>query len=1356
MNVSDSDDSHMSDVLCTLKIGPTLRLRRSTDTKPKTVNCVWEQVFMFEDAMLTHEEFQSEKVSIGVYDRNNFTANELIGSFEFSLSNVYRQRNHEYYRKWTPMLKPHEPKHSEGWVLLSIYVLKDGDPTPNHDINDVEDGEILAEPNIVMERPNLLNVLVYKGASLQPTYNSSLNPFVSVRFNGNTIQSQHIPNVANPTWNRRFQMPFHMPLSSDSIEVQVWNKNTGVPDTLIGSATFSYFQLRLTHRSWGPKWINLYSPHFAPPKTTFLGRLLDVVSGTAGTAVANEWVGRILVRMSVTPIKGRVQPRLLAAACNPTAEPDGAEYAVQLVLYQCSELPVMGGKVSVELAFGSQRRVSEAVIGREGVFTWNQVIDPCFLYCPKDLDQVHDVIISVYHEIGKTARKVAFERIPVRQLLPMRYYYVNGDVRVINEWTPWTPRWRSLQHVAPDPKRPHVVAGFLMCAIGFGLRKHMPARPPKIIKAKPDVYTLTCDLHHAANLRPANASGSCDPIVVLRYAGVTTSFSPQTDTRFPFWYERRHMNVHIDRRRAPSVYLMVYHKTTFGQQLLGRAEMLTQDVLDNPGKLWRLPLSYEQHARFSRAELDEHDAHIPYVLCSFRLSLNHDFELGDPIEYEEKWDYEPPTRDYTVKIESIGLRNVTPPILASPHLYIDFPSLPGKDSEEPRVFSLDKPKGGSISFMENIVLPDISLPVHNLYSVPLRIRLFEHGMTGNTLIGAHEEPVANFIHGTVDRPDFYVYLNEYEDEHGTGKANEDEDDEDDEEGAEGKMAGDNGGEDDDDDPAAQLRRQLTQASMMSGDSDATGAGDTGGTGGGTTGAPSGATSHGDVYLDLDEDEFNIDEVVATKPDKGTGERNLNKLRKVEEAKDEIGNEIELRDEYSDDKYVYKEFILRRGPAIGGHGSSPMPTAATSTSTAVAMGFDSRHFTQRTNGAVLKCFIRVAPKGLDQDMLVDDMLQPIENVYSQPYVARIYVYRGINLTPTGGLMSGRKQCNPYLVVTNGNGDEHVYNDRVNHRTDDQHPDFYRVFELPTELPANNALQIAVWDVNDFGGDSMIGSTTIDVEWRLLRRLNRGDMEYRMLTRPESSISHGKVLMRLELLTMEEARRIKAEDLRPPEEKEYELRMVLWRTEGVRMPEEKDKNDSVDQKMYVTTNFTGEYGKDTIKETDVAWYSSGGEAEWNYRMVYRVTLPCKVPRMKISIWDENITSSDESIGEVLYNLKPFFDKALREKQPITHQDQRLLPFSHPNYRTTDLGGVYAEFWLLTQTEADQFPVGEAQDEPNRMPYLPDPKRNPPPWAVGTRGMDWLAKRKRLIACLCVIGLVGPILLPLVLTQMTGSVL
>ena len=1293
-----------------IKIGPHSKIRKSSATKYSTVNALWDTTYMFEDVMLTDEEFGTEKVTIGAYDRNALFKNELIGSYEFSLENIYRQKGHEYYRKWVPLTVPTDPGYPHGHMLCSIYVLKEGDPTPSHEGFEPEEDteEVLEEPELKHWHPYFLNVLIYKAQNLVPThsYRGSINPFVSVRFNGNTIQTKRMSNVSNPVWNRKFEMPFHMPLDSDAIEVQVWNHRFGRPDVLIGSASFSYFQMRLTHRSWGPKWVNLYSANYTPPTTTLLGSIVDSLTSNSNATEESEYVGRILVRLSVAPVR-KTNPRLFSLPCNPTREPAGDEYALYFVLYSGSEIPVLGGKVLVELTFGAIRVQSRAVLGKDGVFVWNQPLENIFLYCPQDLHQVHDVIVNVYHQSGSSSRKIAFERIPVANLLPDRNnFYLNGEEPILNDYNMWRPKWRTMKHTHKDPKKAHVIAGFLLCSIGFGLREVAPPKP-KIHKTSRDAFVLQAKVYHAANLPAANGSGSANPFLVIRYAGSTAKLPVKKDTLYPFWYENHELQVDIDRRHAPSVYLMMYHQGVLGQKLIGRAEILTDDIIGNKGKIMRFPLYSSEHATLSQEQLIDCER-VPYILASFHLVPYdpdiHAFEIEDhkfsiPQEL---------LTSYTFKMEAIGLRRLLKTGLTgmrSPELQIDYPSCdPNEETEPARIYTYSEaPEGGSLSLLENIFIPRVKLPLFNLHSVPIRIRLFNDGPGGKSLVGVYHAPLANFIQGTIEQPPFYVF--QARDVEGDIKSDEDSDGENEEESA-AQVA-------QEEEEKKELTHTFASASNLN---------------------LLDVTKKADS-LDLHVENVNVRDVFKTQQ-WGTG-GNINHLRKADRKEKEIGMEVELREENLDDDFVYHEFVLRRGePEV-----SPYDNTFNDSNQG------------KIEAGVLKSFARVVPYGKDNDLTSENLLDPVAKIYNNSYVVRVYVYRAVNLTPKDRSFGGGQSADSYLVVRNGKSEENQFSNRYNAFEDETDPEFYQVIELPCELPGNNELSIEVWDKDNVKPDDLIGTTTIDVEWRLLHGMEKGEMEWRLLKQKDSNISHGKILVRLDILSADDARRTKPDDLRAPQPAEYELRMVIWNTRRVRFPEEKDADNMVDQQVRVEANFAGE--APITKETDTAWDSSGGSAEWNYRMIFPVKLPTKNARLKIAMWDANLVSDDQGIGEVLYNLQPFFNRALREKQSRAHQAQKWLTFTHPNYRGVNLGQVVIELWLYTRVEAEQHPAGEAQNEPNKDPYLPDPLRKPPPWAVGTKGLNMLGRHRMLILCLIVTAILLAILGPFLYTRMQGAV-
>ena len=49
---------------------------------------------------------------------------------------------------------------------------------------------------------------------------------------------------------------------------------------------------------------------------------------------------------------------------------------------------------------------------------------------------------------------------------------------------------------------------------------------------------------------------------------------------------------------------------------------------------------------------------------------------------------------------------------------------------------------------------------------------------------------------------------------------------------------------------------------------------------------------------------------------------------------------------------------------------------------------------------------------------------------------------------------------------------------------------------------------------------------------------------------------------------------------------------------------------------------------------------------------------------------------------------------------------LAFTNPNSKTQDCGQILVSFTVLPKVEADNAPVGEAQDDPNENPKLEKP--------------------------------------------------
>mmetsp|Transcript_8495 Transcript_8495/g.16195 ORF Transcript_8495/g.16195 Transcript_8495/m.16195 type:complete len:1348 (-) Transcript_8495:95-4138(-) len=1302
------DDNHMSDPMTLVQIGPVTGQRRWTEVKRTSINVVWETRFIFNGIRLTSTQFDKEKIHFKVYDRNTFFRNALIGSYEFTLSNVHRQKQHQYYRKWVPLVDPTNHAGERGFLLLSVYTLKAGEPTPEPPIGQgVEEDEILTDPTdpeLRDRKPYILNVIAYRARDLlsQQKVMGSRNPFVSVRFNSNTIQTNSVTKTENPVWNRKLELPFAMPLRSDSIEVQVWNENKGRPDVLIGDVSFNFYTMSLNLKPFGPKWINLYSAQYTPTATSFFGSIKDALTGPSDehNTRPHEYVGRILLRMSVASREWS-NLRLMNVPANPTAEPEGDDYVVHFVCYRASEIPVSGGHCAIEVVFGPERRMSEWVANKkregDGMFVWNSTIEPISLYCPIDIEQVPDIIINVFHKVGSSQRKIGFERIPAIDLLDKdtpssEAYSINGNNESDDTAAAWNPNWHMMHHPRADSSNPASVAGFLLCSVGFGLKSAMEMlrfEVPKPLAPREKKYSFKFSIIQGANLLAADANGLSNPCVVVRFAGRSHETKVEKNTLFPFWYESHDMaEVLLDPNHSPSVYINVYHKVGWTYKLIGRTEVDTKHITQNNGKYFRYRLRYDEvlpcYDAVGDKDPEEQVDKEPYIVAAF--ALNQFSAAGTnqtPIERLDTF------RKYAVKFHCIGLRGLDAAGLPSPPQapYVDVSIPQGSQTMDENKKNLklkrfipkgEKVQGNSSHIMQSQMFDaHLQLPQFNPFGVPLIIKACDEKAMSDVVLGTSFTPVASFL--PASELVHFRRLPSYPD----------------------PLKPDSSAE------AAKAAKQRNALQKRADDEEDVAQ---------------------EIYLDISPDHLNtrVGYSDSDEDQKFSEVQELLPEPKTRRGKRKHGNKQQ------EEKTDIKVFKLHRGRQV----------APSSTMSAVFSLTKSQFWLETVS---LKASVSIQYVGGDNEKEVESKLEAMRNeempgdsllrqIYSHKYVTRLYLFKGLNLRArTKEMLNPHQSTDPYVVVKNGTGPGHYFRNDGLVVQRESSPDFFQVFELVTRLPENHILDIQVWDQSSFGSDEFVGSCQVDLEERILEKSGYydGTKESKNLKTRVSDISQGSLSFKLDVFPEEMARRLKAEEIHAPQAENFELRLVIWNTKSVVPADDKEGQKDINQRIVVNTNFDGRSGGGGKKQTDVAWNSNGGAAEWNYRMIWPVTLPCKVPRLRITMWDVSaFTSNDISVGEILFNLQPFFDKCIRDKKPISHMPQRWVDITHSNFQGKVTGQMCIELWLYSNTEAKKTPAGEAQSEPNVDPYLPNPHRNPPPWALGSLGFNFFGKYKVII--------------------------
>ena len=152
-NESSGTVSPIGHVRLTAGDGPTLIDQSQYTSKVSEQNSVfWNETKIFQ-LQLTREQFNSGKVSVMMEDSGLFT-NSAIGSAQFDLPTVYDYPSHEIYGQWAALMLEGQGGQVQGYLRISIAVLREQDTPKIHGPNDLEENEE-PEMGVVMGMPDV-------------------------------------------------------------------------------------------------------------------------------------------------------------------------------------------------------------------------------------------------------------------------------------------------------------------------------------------------------------------------------------------------------------------------------------------------------------------------------------------------------------------------------------------------------------------------------------------------------------------------------------------------------------------------------------------------------------------------------------------------------------------------------------------------------------------------------------------------------------------------------------------------------------------------------------------------------------------------------------------------------------------------------------------------------------------------------------------------------------------------------------------------------------------------------------------------------------------------------------------------
>ena len=211
-----------------------------------------------------------------------------------------------------------------------------------------------------------------------------------------------------------------------------------------------------------------------------------------------------------------------------------------------------------------------------------------------------------------------------------------------------------------------------------------------------------------------------------------------------------------------------------------------------------------------------------------------------------------------------------------------------------------------------------------------------------------------------------------------------------------------------------------------------------------------------------------------------------------------------------------------------------------------------------------------------------------------------------------------------------------------------------------------------------------------------------VEYRPLYKPGVKTAQGIIEMFVEILPQFRAKITPPAKIERPPPQEYEMRLIIWETRN--LPYENGKK-RIDAMIKVSYDPEGYLEDDIQKETDCQLCCMDGKAEFNWRMKFNLTIPCTFSRLTFDVLDFNAFSSNEALCSCTISVQRLLKKLQQEGR--LEIKNKWIQLSNRNDPGEPKGEIKIDLYFIQKFEADQNPVGEAQDEPNHSPKLTKPK-------------------------------------------------
>jgi len=1269
----------------------------------KVSGCVFDDTLYFNFTGLTCSAIEEAGIELQVYDFDAFLAHKLIGMATFDARSIHALPNHEFYRKWVGLInnKARDSSGYHGFIKVSLTILGPGDEQLSHDLDAEYQKELAEEADqssgfgiVALEGPNIdvkttfLVVFVWEARDLSVMDSTHLfssarvEAYVRVDFSGMQAMTSVVSvlgraNLA-PEFNEELWLPITEPTETRRISVGLWNYSAHTQDRPIAHVYFDLDDvrhsgdLRTSQGLFG--WAFAKTSNYMGPRPRWhcLYGAPAGIQGKRGALQnrygeeASTYRGQLLLSMEILtnpPSNLKHTARRTAFRFKPTLglTPPTAKYHLRALALMGSEIPQFRSagirtttKMRLVISIGNHELNYGWEQNKRGVVVWNKLLTLKAIRLPVLIEEIPDVCVYLVRGPPKVST-VCFSRIPAARVLQQQF---RGG-----------PYWEMLK---PEPSGTTYPSGMMLdmnpgailLKLGFGLSEDAmdPAFswPEVELMKKVEERTPFClrvYIYQAKDLPASDENGLLDPYIKVRFCGKKEKTRVHSTTTSPLFYETLefHEMLPVDIRFGPDIIVQVWDRDIFSSRTpkaLLRLPLTKCPVLSSESSKPPLP-TWHKLTTVGAVPLSS------AILMSAALIRKRD--LAE--RFSRSGSITPQMRQAWVEVTCVGVRQLKAHRLRTPqapYVRIDVPA-PNERGTNVKTRSSSVPCGRNANFLERKIMA-VEMPENALYAQHMDLRVYDAHIglsTGlqNPLVGACSIDLATKMPWNSE--DFVPPQMELFSDSDLWRQKEEK---------------------------QQDSNLRTQAEFPEGIIEL-------GTGKFAADVDLGFCENG--YREIECDDYHElerrdDEFAAfTSGDAGTGAFNqltLSGLPMIYEdvvymrEQDQLAQNISREGRPMTFLDAVDSQISSAAEALTSletsYKLSELPISFPS-QWAAADYIEGREWWTEQNGRELENYLRNKPfesykvfrgkyhqnaakstlrcvgvfKGILRILDANPAFEekpffPMRVLASSAYTVRLYVIRGMNLQPVDGNSS-----DPYLRVKLGSD---VEDRKSSHCTRTLKPDFYDTFEFHTVLPGPSTLKIQVKEWNRiYPVHEIIGQTEIDLEdrwfhseWQKLDSLRKAGMnklkpiEIRNLHKDTSPLVQGQLHLWLEIRPESETHREPPVELRGPEKRKFEVRVICW----------KSKDVPFEMGDYFAEFWIGEYRK---QKTDVHWRCRNGQGSWNWRIKIPVELPLDSPekgRLVVQLWDQDIIKWNEVVGDAQIDLYRWFLKAYHEKRAI----------------------------------------------------------------------------------------------------------